>query len=173
MLASPTSRFRVRIAPLSDGLHTETLAPTPAELELDPAEFSDLAVEMTLAVTERQIVASFEVSATAHLVCDRTDEPFAQTVRGAHTVVIVGPDAPAAASDDDDVVVTPDDVAFADLTVPVRDTLLLAVPVRRVSPAAEALELPTAFGSPDADAPADDRWAALEALRSGSDGSKP
>ncbi|HEX8297897.1 MAG TPA: DUF177 domain-containing protein, partial [Rubricoccaceae bacterium] len=159
--------LRVRIAPLSDGLHTETLAPTPAELELDPALFSDIAVEMQLSVATRQIAASFVVSATAHLVCDRTDEPFDQNVRGEHSVLIVAPDAPMASTDDEDVVVANDDASHADLTAPVRDTLMLALPLRRISPAAEALDLPTAFGAPAADDPADSRWAALSALRSG------
>ena len=159
--------LRVRIAPLSDGLHTEALAPTPAELELDPALFSDIAVEMQLVVTTRQIAASFAVSATAHLVCDRTAEPFDQSVRGEHAVLIVAPDAPLATSDNEDIVVANDDASHADLTAPVRDTLMLALPLRRISPAAEALDLPTAFGAPPADEPADSRWAALSALRSG------
>ncbi len=159
--------LRVRIAPLPDGLHTEALRPTPEDLDLDPALFSDLAVEMTLAVATRQIVASFAVSATAHLVCDRTAEPFDQAVRGEHQVLIVAPDAPMASSDDEDIVVASDDASHADLTGPVRDTLMLAMPLRNISPAAEALDLPTAFGAPDDDAPGDDRWAALAALRTG------
>ena len=159
--------LRVRIAPLSDGLHTEALAPTAGDLDLDPALFSDVAVEMQLAVATRQIVASFAVSATAHLVCDRTAEPFDQAVRGEHTVLIVAPDAPLAATDDEDVVVAADEASHADLTGPVRDTLMLALPLRRISPAAEALDLPTAFGRPADDA--DDRWAALGALRTPDD----
>ena len=155
--------LRVRIAPLPDGLHTETLTPTAAELDLDPALFSDVAVEMQLAVATRQIVASFAVSATAHLVCDRTAEPFDEPVRGEHQVLIVAPDAPLASTDDEDVVVTTDDATHADLTGPVRDTLMLALPLRRISPAAAALELPTAFGAPAE--PDAGPWAALSALR--------
>lgn len=164
--------LRVRIAPLPDGLHTETLTPTAAELELDPALFSDVTVEMQLVVATRQIVASFAVSATAHLVCDRTAEPFDQDVRGEHQVLIVAPDAPLASSDDEDVVVTTDDATHADLTGPVRDTLMLALPLRRISPAAAALELPTAFGAPAE--PDAGPWAALSALRGdGGDGDAP
>ena len=161
--------LRVRIAPLSDGLHTETITPTAADLDLDPALFSDITVDVSLVVSVRQIAASFSVAATAHLVCDRTDEPYEQTVRGEHAVVIVGPEAALAAADDEDIVVTPDDASTADLTAPVRDTLVLALPTRRVSPAAEALDLPTVFGAPSAGAPGDDRWAALGALRNSSD----
>lgn len=165
--------LRVRIAPLPDGLHTEALTPAAADLDLDPALFSDITVAMSLVVSTRQITASFTVSATAHLVCDRTDEPYDQAVSGSHAVVIVGPEAALAAADDEDILVTPDDASTADLTAPVRDTLVLALPVRRVSPAAEALDLPTVFGAPAGGTPADDRWAALGALRSGPAGGPP
>lgn len=164
--------LRVRIAPLPDGLSAETLAPSADSLDLDPALFSDISVELRLDTTLRQTVASFAVSATAHLVCDRTDEPFDQAVRGEHTVVVVPAGAPLASSDDEDVVVVSEDATHVDLAGPVRDTLVLAVPLRRVSPAAEALEIPTAFGGPAADEPRDDRWAALGALRA-SDGPAP
>ncbi|HEX8386398.1 MAG TPA: DUF177 domain-containing protein [Rubricoccaceae bacterium] len=164
--------LRVRIAPLPDGRHTETLAPSAESLDLDPTLFSDVAVDLRLDTTARQTVASFVVSATAHLVCDRTDEPFDQAVRGEHTVVIVPPDAPIAGSDDEDVLVVTEEATHADLAGPVRDTLMLALPIRRVSPAAETLEIPTAFGAPADDEPKDDRWAALRALR-GPDGAGP
>jgi uncharacterized protein len=164
--------FRVRIAPLPDGLHTETIPLSADDLDVDPALFSDISVELRLATSPRQSVASFVVSATAHLVCDRTDAPFEHPVRAEHTVVVVPPDAPLAGSDDEDVVVVTEEATHADLTAPVRDTLVLALPLRRVSPAAEALEIPTAFGAPSPDEPHDDRWAALGALRS-PDGSAP
>ena len=38
-----------------------------------------------------------------------------------------------------------------------------------MSPAAEAAEIPTEFGGPSEHEPADDRWAALQALRDGDD----
>jgi uncharacterized protein len=164
--------LRVRIAPLSDGLHTDTLTPTPESLDLDPAEFSDVSVEMTLDVSPRRIVASFAVSATAHLICDRTDVPFDQTVRGTHSVLIVSADNPLAVAEGDDVVAADADATHADLTVPVRDTLVLAVPIRRVCPEAEALDLQMQFGAPAEDEPRDDRWAALSALRGTGDSSE-
>lgn len=174
MPASPTSQFRVRIAPLAHGLHTETLTPTAAELDVDPAVFSDLRVDLTLDVHDpqvgsgqRRVRAAFTVAATARLECDRTLEPYDERVEGAHEVLLVAPDAPLAeAADDEDVVVVSPDATHVDLTAVVRDTLLLALPLRRVSPAARDLPLATAFGGPAPDEPADDRWDALRALGS-------
>lgn len=166
MLALPTSGLRVRIAPLSDGLHSETLTPSADDLGLDPAVFSDLAVDVTLDVRDRRVRAAFTARATARLECDRTLDLYDEPVEGAHEVLLVPPGAAMAeAADDENVQVLPLDATHADLAGPVRDTLLLALPLRRISPAARDLPIPTAFGGPDDDDPTDDRWDALRALR--------
>ncbi len=170
MPASPTSGFRVRIAPLSDGLHTETLTPSADDLGLDPSVFSNLAVDVTLDVRDRRVRAAFTARATAHLECDRTLDLYDEPVEGAHEVLFVPPVAAMAdAADDESVQVLPVDVTHVDLAGPVRDTLLLALPLRRVSPAARDLPIATAFGGSGDDDPADDRWDALRALRHDSD----
>ncbi len=126
--------------------------------------FSDIEVRLTLDVAERRVLAMYTATATARLECDRTLAMYDQPVEGDHAVLFTA-DAPAA-EDDDEVFVLTDDAVDIDLTEPVRDTLLLALPLRRVSPEAAAADLPTAFGGPADDEPADDRWAALQALRS-------
>lgn len=167
MPSSTPDGLRVRIAPLAEGLHEETLAPTAQALDLDPDVFSGIEVALTLDVRERRVRAAFVARATARLECDRTLEMYDEAVEGAHEVLFVGPDAPLAeAADDEAIQVVAPDATHVDLAVPVRDTLLLALPLRRISPAARDLPLPTAFGaSDDPDAPADDRWDALRALR--------
>ncbi|MEM1115059.1 MAG: DUF177 domain-containing protein [Bacteroidota bacterium] len=155
--------LRVRIASLPLGLHEEALRPTAADLGLDPEMFSDVAVDLRLDVGEQRVLAQYTARATAHLECDRTLAPFDQEIEGEHAVLFT---ADAASEDDEGVVPFPADATEIDLTDPVRDTLLLALPTRRVSPEAEAAEIPTAFGGPAEGEPADDRWAALEALRS-------
>ena len=159
--------FRVRIASLPDGLHRETLRPSAEALGLDPEVFSGVEVDVTLDVAERRVLAAFTARATARLACDRTLDLYDQPVEGAHAVLFSA-DAPGDA-DDDEVRPLPDDAQELDLTAPVYDTLLLALPLRRVSPAAEAAEIPTEFGGPSEDEPADDRWAALQALRGAGD----
>ncbi len=155
--------FRVHIASLPVGIHQETLRPTAEDLELDPDVFSDLEVRLLLDVAERRVLATYTAAATARLECDRTLAMYDQPVEGDHSVLFSS-DAPS--TDDDEVFALSDDAVEIDLTEPVRDTLLLALPLRRVSPEARAAELPTAFGGPAEDEPADDRWAALQALRS-------
>lgn len=163
--------LRVRIAPLSDGLHDESLQPTAAELDVDPAVFSDIALDLRLDVRDRRVRAAYTVRATARLECDRTLDLYDEAVEGAHEMLYVPPGDPlAAASEADDMEVLTLDATHVDLSAPVRDTLLLSLPVRRVSPAARALDLPTAYGGPGEGEPADDRWVALEALRRATDG---
>lgn len=162
--------LRVRIAPLSDGLHAETLHPTAEELDLDPAVFTAIEVDVQLDVRDRRVRASYTARSTARLECDRTLDLYDEAVSGEHELLFVSPDAALAeAADDESVHVLPLDATHVDLAPSVRDTLLLALPLRRISPAARDLPLTTAFGGPAPDEPADDRWEGLRALRSSSD----
>lgn len=158
--------FRVRIAPLPDGLHTETLQPSADDLGLDPDTFSDVAVDLRLDVGDGRVLAAYTARATARLECDRTLDLYDQPITGDHAVLFTA----TAEEGDDDVRPLPDDATHVDLADSVRDTLVLAIPLRRVSPAAESADIPTAFGGPAADEPADDRWAALQSLRDADDG---
>ena len=165
--------FRVRIAPLPDGLHQETHRPSADDLGLDPETFSDVEVALRLDVAERRVLAMYTARATARLECDRTLDLYDEPIEGDHSVLFTAEAPPSAADapDDDEVQPLADDATHIDLTRSVHDTLLLALPLRRVSPAARAAEIPTEFGGPSDDEPADDRWAALQALRSGDDAS--
>lgn len=156
--------LRVRIAPLPVGIHRETLRPDAADVDLDPDTFRDVELDVLLDLSERRVLASVTARATARLECDRTLDLYDQPVEGTHAVLFSA-DAPEVPSGDDDVRPLADDATHVDLTDAIRDTLVLALPLRRVSPAAEALDIPTAFGGPADDEPADDRWAALKALR--------
>lgn len=160
--------LRVRIAPLPDGLHQETLRPTAEDLGLDPETFSGVEVDLRLDVASRRVLAAYTARATARLECDRTLDLYDQPVEADHAVLFT---ADAEGEGDDDVQPLSEDATHIDLTASVHDTLLLALPLRRVSPAAEAAELPTAFGVDDepTDGPVDSRWAALQALRPGDD----
>lgn len=160
--------FRVSIASLPVGLHQEVFHPSAEDLDLDPETFSDIEVRLLLDVAERRVLAAYTAAATARLECDRTLAMYDQPVEDEHAVLFAA-DATPSEEDEDEVFVLADDALAIDLTEPVRDTLLLALPLRRVSPEAEDAEIPTAFGGPSEGEPADDRWAALQALRSDDD----
>ena len=159
--------FRVAINALAEGLHTETLHPEAEALDLDATVFNDIVVDLRLDVAERRIFVTFDVRAIATLECDRTLVEYQQPVQGRGTVLFVSPDQLPDDADDDDVLPLPDDATELDLTVPVHDTLLLALPLRRVAPEAEDAEIPTTFGATlDEDGHVmDDRWDALRGLR--------
>lgn len=154
--------LRVDLTALDDGLHEMELTPSPADLGLDPEVFSDIAVALQLDVAERRVRAAFATRAVATLECDRTLAEYQEQVEGAHEVLFT--DRPIG-EEDEDVYPLPDHPPEVDLTEPVRDTLLLALPLRRVAPDAEEAEIPTRFGGPGEGEPADDRWAALRQLR--------
>lgn len=156
--------FRVSLSHLSDGLHAETHTPSADDLGLDPDVFSDITVELRLDVRDRRVLAQYDVSATATLECDRTLAMYPQPLDGSHAVLFVPP-GPDLADDDDDVQPLATDATEIDLTDAVRDTLLLSVPQRHVSPEGEAIELDTAFGADDDETSSDTRWDALRALR--------
>lgn len=157
--------LQVRIAPLPDGLHQETLTPTAEDLDLDAEVFSDITVDLVLDVAPDRVLATYTARATARLECDRTLDEYDESLEASHAVLF----SATAEEADDDVRPLPDDATHVDLADSVHDTLVLAVPLRKVSPAARAAEIPTAFGASSDDGMADDRWDALRALRDDTD----
>lgn len=157
----------VEIHALADGVHELTLTPDPADLGLDPALFADVEVDLRLDVGGRRILAMFDARAVATLECDRTLVEFTQPIAGAHAVLFAPPSQLPEGSDDEGAVTLPEDALTLDLSAPVRDTLLLAVPQRRIAPGAEDVPIPTTFGAEldDEGRPVDPRWDALRRLR--------
>lgn len=160
--------LQIDLISLDDGLHEQTLSPSPEDLNLDPDEFSDISVDVRLDLSNGRAFASFDIRATAHLVCDRTAVAFSQPVEGNYSILFVPPDQIPDDADEENILPLPMDEMGLDLTQPARDTLLLALPVRRVAPEAEDKEIETVFGATlDKDGnPIDDRWEALRGLQS-------
>lgn len=159
--------LRVDLTALDDGLHEMELTPTADDLDLDPEVFDDIAVALQLDIAERRVRASYATRATATLECDRTLVEYQQPVEASHEVLFTAADIDP---DAEDIYPLPESARELDIAEPVRDTLLLSLPLRRVAPEAEEVEIPTRFGAPAEGEPADDRWAALRRLRdSGAD----
>ncbi len=159
--------LRVDIASLKPGLHHLALTPKAVDLDLDPMVFRDIEVKVQLDHGGRRILVQVNATATATLTCDRTLVPFDQQVSGPYTVLFAPPEMVGAEDDTaEDIQPLASSDSFIDLTEAVRDTLMLALPVRRVAPGAEEVALPTSFGDdPDEEDRIDPRWAALKGLQ--------
>lgn len=136
-----------------------TVHPDADNLDLDARELADVHAVVTLVRTGDRISVTVDVAATATLTCDRTDVRFTQPIAGAYHALLVeaGQDAP----DHDEVIILEKFQKTIDLTHMIRDTLLLAIPTRKIAPGAENLDIPTVFGGEVA---VDSRWDALQAL---------
>ncbi len=152
----------VNIAGLKVGLHEMSLRPSPEDIDLDPEVFREVLVDLALDRRPDRVLVSFEASATACLKCDRTLVDFDEVVSGRHEVLFAPPEM--VVEDDDSVRPLLPDEEEIDITEVVRDTLVLAIPQRKVAPGAEDVEIPTRFGAAETET-IDPRWAALRALR--------
>ncbi|HMB93743.1 MAG TPA: DUF177 domain-containing protein [Rhodothermales bacterium] len=165
--------LRIDLTPFSNGVHQVTLEPDAQTLDLDPDRFADIEVDVVLDIRHDQVLVTLDAAAVATLACDRTLVLFDQPIAGSYSLLFSVPSRMQEADDEDpfaEVQELPRDRTI-DLTDAVRDTLMLAIPVRKVAPEAEDQEIPTAFGAPEeGDEPAiDPRWEALKALRTDDD----
>ncbi len=160
--------LRLDISHLSEGTHTFVLDPQPEALDLDPDLFSNIQVDAQLDFFNQRLLVTLQVKADAVLECDRTLVLFEQPVSGTHRLLFAPPElvTEEQAEQYDDVrVLMPSDQQI-DLTEVVHDTLVLAIPTRKIAPGAEGIEIPTRFGAPAGDEAVDPRWEALRKLRS-------
>ena len=155
---------RLDIGGWKSGTRTQEIDLEPVELDLDSSDFEGIHVDAELERQGDRILVEFEVEGVAHLICDRTSEPFAQEVRGTHFLLFVPHDrVEAMGSEADDVLgYEPSDTTL-DVSEAVRDTLLLSIPVRKIAPGAEDIEIQTQFGDSDEE-DIDPRWEALRGL---------
>ncbi|MEZ4700543.1 MAG: DUF177 domain-containing protein [Rhodothermales bacterium] len=129
--------------------------------------FRDISLHVRLDVQPDNVYVRITARGTARLICDRTVVPYDEAVSGDYAMLFVTRGAMDAQDDTmDDVVDLAPDEDEIDITEPVRDTLLLALPQRRVAPGADDEELPLQFGAPaDPEENHDPRWDALRTLR--------
>lgn len=162
--------LQIDITPFKAGeVHEIELAPPAETLDLDePDRFSDIEVEARLDVHRDRILVTLQVKGEATLTCDRTLREYQQSLGGTYRVLF-GPEHMAGQEGDAFEEVRPLDPSDReiDLTELVRDTLLLAIPQRRIAPGAEEEDIQTEFGVPEEapEEPVDPRWEKLRELR--------
>ncbi len=143
--------LRIDITPYKDGLHHTRLTPEAEAVELEPDRFREIEVRARLDCRARRILIRMEVEAVARLKCDRTLKLFDERIEGEY-VVLFAPPAFAGAKEREGVYdevrplsETDQDVDVTDI---VRDTLLLAIPARRIAPEAREMDIQTTYGPP-------------------------
>lgn len=160
----------VNIGSLSSGTHRVTLRPSAEEADLDPTTFEDLEVDAELQCHRDRVLVNLEARATAKLTCDRTLRAYEQPVEGDYSVLF-GPASMVGREGEEFEEVRPLDPTDQeiDLTEVIRDTLLLALPQRRVAPGAEEESIDQEFGASEEEEeeerPVDPRWSELRKLR--------
>ncbi len=161
--------FKIDIRSLKAGVHELELSPDPEELDIDGTRFSNIRAAVRIDVNGKRLYVRMSASATALLVCDRTAVDFDHPVKGNYSVVFLPPNEIDPENEDEDLRPLKVDQQEIDLTNIVRDTLLLAVPIRKIAPGAKDLDIPTSFGEAT-ESDIDPRWSALTKLRSESEG---
>ncbi len=158
----------IDIRSLKEGFQELEFTPTAEELGVENPAFRDIRTEIQVTVDGEQIVVRVYAEAIARLTCDRTLEDFDKRIKGIYTVVFM----PESDIDDDakgdGIQPLPGKRDDLDLTDIVRDTLMLAVPIRKIAPGAEEMDIPTSFGE-SSESDIDPRWKELEKLRSSSE----
>ncbi|MFW5955393.1 MAG: YceD family protein [Rhodothermales bacterium] len=156
----------IKITGFEPGVYELTLSPRPEELELEPDLFRNIEVDARLERKPDSVFVSLQVAGIARLQCDRTLVEFDYPVEAGYEVLFAPPEMVESLDAAQDVrLLRPEDEEI-ELTEVIRDTLLLAIPQRRVAPGAEDIDLQTRFGGPsEGDVEVDPRWAVLQALR--------
>ncbi len=168
--------LQIDITSCKSGVHHVALSPEAGDLELDPDRFENIRVEARLDCHHDRILVDMDVRGVATLTCDRTLREYREPLEGSYRVLF-GPEHLVGAEGGhyDEVRPLHAHDREIDVTDLVRDTLLLAIPHRKVAPGAEQEDLPMEFGpagpaeeeqQPDIDP----RWEALRKLREDREG---
>jgi len=164
---APERMVRLDIGSLKQGLRTDRISPDPGDLGLDGNDFRDIRVTAHLDREGDRILVRLEVEGTARLQCDRTLVDYDQPLESTGSLLYVPADElDELGGPSDEVLELPAFATELDVTDAVRDLLLLSIPLRRIAPGAESVDLPTRFGAPAEEEP-DPRWEALRRLREG------
>lgn len=164
-----TNDIRLDITGFVEGFNKTVLSVLDHQVpQEEETKLRDIAVEIEAQYSETRVLLDFTVTATAHLVCDLTAEPFTQSISGEYSVLFTTDERLQESEESDEIRYYATSDKSLNLTDLVIDTLLLAIPLKRISPNAPQETLNLSFGAPDSNAqePAiDPRWEALKKLK--------
>jgi uncharacterized protein len=165
----------IDITSFQSGVYEVDLNPEAEDADLDPSTFRDVHVAAELHCRRDRILAHLDIQATATLTCDRTLQPYDESLEGSYSVLF-GPASMVGREGDRFDEVRPLDPTDREIDVTdiVRDTILLSIPQRTIAPGAEEEDIDMTFGEPDdeeteTEETVDPRWSKLKELKNGSD----
>ncbi len=154
---------KIYIKGLKDGIHVKKYRLSPEDLGLDPGRFSEVELKTILELHDGNIAIEYAAQTDAKLICDRTLDPFDYKIDLTERVFAFVKSDELRPDKHEEVIEIEDSESEIDLTNTIRDSILLGVPLRKVSPGAEDREIPTSFGKKKDEI--DERWAKLKDLK--------
>jgi len=124
--------MKIQVGGLSEGVHEYRFRIAPAELGLPPEFRDEVEIQATLEKTSRQLLLKGSVAATADVECDRCVAGIREPVRSAYQMHYVWDESEAERIDPSEVQVLLPGQTVIDLAEDVRQTVLLAFPLKHV-----------------------------------------
>jgi uncharacterized protein len=121
--------MKIQVAGLSEGVHQFHFDVQASELGLGE-QFSDVHTDVSLDKAPNQIVLSVAVHTAADFTCDRCTEPFESRLDAKYRMHYIWNDEDASQYDVAEVQVIPKGGTIIDITEDVRQTVLIAVPLK-------------------------------------------
>jgi len=122
--------MKIQIGGLSEGLHHYRFRVAPGEMELGEQFLAGLVAEATLDKTPTQILVSCEMHAVGTFTCDRCLGVFTREVVASYRMVYVSEGGETRDLDPAEFQVIPPGLHVIDLAEDVRQSVLLAVPLK-------------------------------------------
>ncbi len=124
--------MKISLIRLTEGLHTLNFVEKLAELDVadQPHLYQDVKIQIDLEKRTPHYFLKNRVEVGGHFVCDRCTDEFERTVSGEARVVFSSDKEMIGASEADDIHYLPPDAKEIDLTAEMRETILLALPMK-------------------------------------------
>jgi len=122
--------MKIQIAGLSEGLHNFQFREPVADVGLGEEFDGDVKVDVMLEKSGKQLFVKADVDATGEFACDRCAEPFSLPLHATFQMYYVWNPGDEEILDPSEVQVIPPGLPVINLTDEVRQTVLLAVPLK-------------------------------------------
>jgi uncharacterized protein len=163
--------MKIQVGGLSQGSHSYNFRVQPADIGLDGHYTREIVVSVGLEKTATQIMLKAELSTQGQFSCDRCADEFTQPLAASYRMHYIWNEEDAGLLDPTEVQLVASNLAVIDLAEDVRQTIILAVPLKLLCKSSckglcprcgRNLNLGNCTCS---DEPGDSRWEALRSLR--------